>query len=419
MHLSHSRLPRSGLFEQLGVARVGRHRSCPRSQCLPRPIQPLLQRPRLPPPQPTAACPQQVWHSVMEPHTLSDGDSLALLMYYFLTTLDKEVEHYSKRKFTLATLLYISNRYTPLVYSAYTAPWTLFSPGQKRMYLYIPLVIGCVHHFLNLDSCIAEWGIVIGLETLQYFPWAIFSALRTYALLRKIFWAVLVLVLSLTVVVVDLTRYRWAMIYEDPVHGCSLDNPVPMWFQHRCPALARGTAIIADIIVILVTWKTQYKTYGLSKDLPTPMRLCTIMLRDGTIYFVVLTILNIIVIVFEYLQIFTDNVTLDDNTSNLVIFVEPLTAILVSEFLNDLHEAADKTCGSETLSSVSALEFRIIGSISASLPAPTDDETPHEVVENSHEDPDGSEREAGQSREVVTSGAELEIEEAARGEAEA
>ena len=47
------------------------------------------------------------------------------------------------------------------------------------------------------------------------------------------------------------------------------------------PVLARVPVIIADTIVIYVTWKTQYKTYSLRKDLPTPMRLTTVLLRDG------------------------------------------------------------------------------------------------------------------------------------------
>ena len=58
------------------------------------------------------------------------GDSLALLIYYYITTLDEEFKHYSKRKLTLATVLYIINRYIPLVYNVYGSPWILFSPQE-------------------------------------------------------------------------------------------------------------------------------------------------------------------------------------------------------------------------------------------------------------------------------------------------
>ena len=95
-----------------------------------------------------------------------------------------------------------------------------------------------------------------------------------------------------------------------------------------------------------------------------------------------------------------------------------LTTILVSEFLNDLHEAADKISGPESLSSVSDLEFRIVGSINASLPAPSDDGTPDEAEEGGRENSEGPEPEDGQNSEAVSSSAELEIEEVPQGEAE-
>ncbi|KAJ8481547.1 hypothetical protein ONZ51_g5917 [Trametes cubensis] len=205
-----------------------------------------------------------------DPATISDVASVtttyycyasaaALLIYYYLTTLDAEFKHYSKRKFTLATLLYLTNRYIPLVYNVYASP--------------------------------AEAGIEFGLEQLQYFPWAIFSALRTYALQRKLYWAAVVFILSLAPVIAN-GRFVFEFVYECSVVHKSLIAPV----------LARVPVIIADILVISVTWKTQYKTYGLRKDLPTPIRLTTVLLRDGTIYFVVLTILDILLLVFEYLH---------------------------------------------------------------------------------------------------------------------
>ncbi|KAI0653386.1 hypothetical protein C8Q70DRAFT_1059293 [Cubamyces menziesii] len=241
-----------------------------------------------------------------------------LFVYYYLSTLDHEFKHYSERKITLATLLYIANRYVPLVYFIYNAPWIPFSSDHQP---------------------------------------------RTF----------------------------------------------PPFTDH-VPFLARIPVIIADIIVVLITWKTQYSTHRLSKNLPNPKKLATIVLHNGTIYFVVLTALNILLLILEYLQIFTDSPVLENNSSDLSLLIEPLTAILVSEFLNDLHDAAGKTSGPETLSSVSALEFRIVGSIGASLPGPTDDETLDEAENTSHEDSEGSEREVSE---------EFEIDEQARGASEA
>ncbi|KAI0328673.1 hypothetical protein GY45DRAFT_1325962 [Cubamyces sp. BRFM 1775] len=273
---------------------------------------------------------------------------VALLMYYYLTTLNEEVNHYFKRKITLATLLYTTNRYVPLAYAFYNAPLFAYSS--------------------NLKLCAAETGIESGLESLQYIPWAIFSALRTYALQRKLSWAIIVLILSLAPVIVSSVTDHWFVISEAPDDGgCEQSDNLPPWFQHSVshrdmsylvPVLARAPMIIADAIIVIVTWKTQYKTYSLGKKL--------------------------------------------------------LTAILISDFLTHLHEAADKTSNTETLASVGTLEFRIIGSIGASLPGGPDD-----VVEPSESEESGTREDLEWDWDGGVVSSSAEVEEVTTGETEA
>ncbi|KAI0328660.1 hypothetical protein GY45DRAFT_1372140 [Cubamyces sp. BRFM 1775] len=313
----------------------------------------------------------------------------ALLAYYYLTTLDEEFKHYSKRKFTLATLLYISNRYIPLVFAIYESPQSF---SRNRTSAWLSDVSAYLGHF---HSCTAEAGIQIGLEFLQYFPWAIFSALRTYALQRKPSWAVVVLIFSLAPVIVSATL-KWSVFLLNTTLNFSHMSAV-------APILARVPMIIADVIVILITWKTQYRAYSLSKGLPNPMRLTTIVLRDGTIYFVVLTILNTLQLLFEEIQVLTTGGLGQAQSSDLVVFVEPITAILISEFLTHLRDAAS---GPEILSSANTLEFRIIGSIGASLPGPNEDVTLSGAEEGSLSDTENSEDDP--TGEAVGSRAESE-----------
>ncbi|KAI0334620.1 hypothetical protein GY45DRAFT_1318223 [Cubamyces sp. BRFM 1775] len=246
-----------------------------------------------------------------------------------------------------------------------------------------------------------------------------FSALRTYALQRKLGWAFMVLIMSLAPIIVSSVGTHWlSIVYEDPgTNGCTATENPPLWFQRISPALARAPVIIADVIVIIITWKTQYGTYILGRTLPTPARLTTVVLRDGTIYFVLLTAFNTLQLVFENLQvptctayvrqaidqvkIFVEDGAVQVETSNLIIFIEPLTAIIISEFLAHLHEAADETSGANTLTSVGTLQFKIIGSIGASLPGPADVVTPNDTE-------DGSSWEVsteGQNRGTLGSGA--------------
>ncbi|KAJ8462885.1 hypothetical protein ONZ51_g10616 [Trametes cubensis] len=285
-----------------------------------------------------------------------DISVVALLMYYYLTTLNEEFKYYFKRKITLATLLYITNRYVPLAYAFYNAPLFAYSS--------------------NLKKCEAEAGLEAGLECLQYFPWAIFSALRTYALQRKLPWAIIIFLLSLAPIIVSSVSYPVVFVDRN------------MLTDYSVPALARAPMIIGDVIVIIVTWQTQYKTYNLGKKLSTPSILTMVLLRDGTVYFMVLTALNILQLVFEYLQVVLAVSGSQTESSNLVVFIEPLSAILISEFLTHLHDAANNAPATE-ISSTGTLEFRVIGSIGATLPSLTEAITQDEAGgDGSEEHPD-------------------------------
>ncbi|KAH9888835.1 hypothetical protein C8Q73DRAFT_708386 [Cubamyces lactineus] len=57
----------------------------------------------------------------------------ALFIYYYITTLDEGFRQYAKRKVTLATLLYIANRYIPLAYTFYNAPLFAASSNEARL----------------------------------------------------------------------------------------------------------------------------------------------------------------------------------------------------------------------------------------------------------------------------------------------
>ncbi|RPD73023.1 hypothetical protein L226DRAFT_143532 [Lentinus tigrinus ALCF2SS1-7] len=100
------------------------------------------------------------------------------------------------------------------------------------------------------------------------------------------------------------------------------------------------------------------------------------LLRDGTLYFLVLAILNSLHLVFSMLSI---AVIALQPTSYITAFTDPITSILVSRFLIDLQEI-QKYKADPQLSSLSvgwqgsafqlATLSRIIGSLGESLPAP-------------------------------------------------
>ncbi|KAJ8495525.1 hypothetical protein ONZ51_g1642 [Trametes cubensis] len=122
-----------------------------------------------------------------------------------------------------------------------------------------------------------------------------------------------------------------------------------------------------------------------------------------------LTILNIVSLITELLNTFHE--ALYGNGSYIINFNEPITAILVSTFLIELRKAADSEAYQTSISSMSSLEFRVVGSIGASLsnpePLPEGAAEEMEMVEVGH---------AEEGAQQLASSDGMEIEEVARSE---
>ncbi|TFK84742.1 hypothetical protein K466DRAFT_601756 [Polyporus arcularius HHB13444] len=99
--------------------------------------------------------------------------------------------------------------------------------------------------------------------------------------------------------------------------------------------ISRVPLIVADVLLIYVTW-TKLSSRGAMTTIRQSKRLSLsdILLRDGTIYFVVLFMLNLLHLVFSVTAVIADS-----GGSYLSVFTSPVTAILISRFLLELQEA--------------------------------------------------------------------------------
>ncbi|KAI0657929.1 hypothetical protein C8Q70DRAFT_1055308 [Cubamyces menziesii] len=272
----------------------------------------------------------------------SGFSAVALLLFHNLVTLEEVVYHLRKPKLTGSTVLFLANQYLPLAVALYFA-W-------------------------GWSSDATMWILGTVLEALQYIPWAAFSALRLYALQRNVYWASIVFLFSLSPLIFNFAN-RDAVVGH--LHGSHLWLLSAIYCSRSLAILLcvvviliRLPTILADIIVIIATWTTQYSSHRLAQTVRTQPALSTVALRDGVIYFIM---------VFDTLQLYT----IDDGDCGSILaqYVEPLTAVLVSYFLINLRQAADATRVLEetTIAEEGTLEFRIIGSMGASLPGPGED----------------------------------------------
>ncbi|KAI0628205.1 hypothetical protein C8Q77DRAFT_1068559 [Trametes polyzona] len=292
---------------------------------------------------------------------------LTWLSYECLITLDREVSLVWQRKFTGASILFLTNRYIPILVNI------LNLTSDARM----------SDAYTGVSSCDAYIKAVQAIQLLQYFPWATFSALRTFALSERN-WIIsgIVLLLSMVPIGINFAQYRWLEVVNDPLIGCSKSSSVTLDEAKRCVAVtiaSRTCLMAADMVVILVTWRSTLGTIRLSgaalKNRPTFARM---LIRDGTIYFGTLLILNTLHLAFTLFSITNDPLS---PVSYFTTFTEPITAVLVSRFLLDLqrvHQYNEKSLPSVLTQGVT-LEFgRVIGSLGSSVD-PTADYADSEI----------------------------------------
>ncbi|OSD04337.1 hypothetical protein PYCCODRAFT_1466298 [Trametes coccinea BRFM310] len=238
------------------------------------------------------------WQTVVEEHC--DIAAFALIFYEYIITINREVAFIWNRKLTGATILFVLNRYLAL--------------------LKYPIYIVGLH-------CKAINILAMLLELLPYFVWFSFSTLRVYAISRQNWrMALLVAVPGCMPLASNVYLYTQSSTANYPLPiGCIWLNSIPVNIDK--------SAIVTDVVVLIVTWWQTYSLRRLAAQTSMQVSLATLLVRDGTIYFLVLLVMNTCHIAFSLTGRFTYTIT----------FEEPLTTILISRFLLNLREASTST----------------------------------------------------------------------------
>ncbi|KAI9059899.1 hypothetical protein FKP32DRAFT_1579041 [Trametes sanguinea] len=243
--------------------------------------------------------------------------SSALLWFDFALTFTDEYRRIWKRKWTGATLVYLLTRYVAVIERIFFVLEVLVwnSSDQVRP----SLSCGGITHTDDV------------LLFLNYLAFSVFTCLRIYGVWGRD-WKPLLLVLPLTLVkpiagIIEVAHYT--PVQAGPPYGCVYIYHVShTHLSHPVSITSKATTIAADAILIGLTW---IKTFGIKRDaLHTGMRtpLATLLLRDGTAYFLVLLLIQVITII--------------SNRKLTIWLVWPyfdqvLTVIFLSRFMLDLR----------------------------------------------------------------------------------
>ncbi|OJT01621.1 hypothetical protein TRAPUB_7925 [Trametes pubescens] len=106
--------------------------------------------------------------------------------------------------------------------------------------------------------------------------------------------------------------------------------------------MSRASLIVADLIIMGVTWSVthaHHRQCGVLRVYGAKKTITSVMYKNGGIYFILLTSLNSLHLLFSMRSMALANVA-TDRASFIVRFIEPLTVILITHFLIELQEAS-------------------------------------------------------------------------------
>ncbi|EPT03360.1 hypothetical protein FOMPIDRAFT_1158818, partial [Fomitopsis schrenkii] len=160
---------------------------------------------------------------------------------------------------------------------------------------------------------------------------AIIAAVRIHAINQRD-WrpAIVVMVLYLVPVLATIFTYsllRWEVMDDQ----CYIFNIASDSELYGFELATRVSIIVADTLVLAVTWRVTYgfkKLNDMTEQLKLP--LTSLLLRDGTAYFSILLVINVINIVMWTTNIY----------QNITEFPTTLTTVLLSRFFLNLRRRA-------------------------------------------------------------------------------
>ncbi|EMD37433.1 hypothetical protein CERSUDRAFT_65109 [Gelatoporia subvermispora B] len=172
-----------------------------------------------------------------------------LVFYDHIMTLPREIDLIWGRKWSSVTILFHFNRWAIFVWAVQQLPFTV-----------LPL--------LEAQSCVGFYIFNFAFTLLLFAIWAAFSSFRTFGISGRNWW------LATAV--------------------CAL-NMVPVGTNGLC---TRISVAVADLLVLLITWRKTYGLYRISKRNNVPAPILGLLLKDGKGYFVsILLALNILNVV--------------------------------------------------------------------------------------------------------------------------
>ncbi|KAJ3476404.1 hypothetical protein NLI96_g11181 [Meripilus lineatus] len=284
--------------------------------------------------------------------------------------MEDEIEVIWKRKFSGPSFLYLAMRIctlgyillgTSLTFAPTTVSVSTVSPQILRLLVF--LRVECIFQGCKRELIVRN----IFLET-ALFAYAAFNTLRVWAIWGR-HWFPVVVVFPLSLIPLCINAHLASRTFIVGVEP----NPIPVGIclggirETQAFFSLRGSILVTDALILALTWARSYRIRKAATEAGVQANLATLIIRDGTLYFGVHFLVNMITIITNY--------TLTLNPSPASSFSNPLTSILFCRFILNLRTYDSDKGGTHADESQNYSTINFAASISGNIGAPLDHST--------------------------------------------
>lgn len=179
----------------------------------------------------------------------------------------------------------------------------------------------------------------------SYAQIALFSSLRVYALFHDSRYRYLlsITVLILSCVPIATNSFGWSRRQDTyvgpPLDTCIIETVVPDKLNDIMLYFTRCSALSADLLVVVLTWIRTFAHWRQLRRLRTTPSISTLLLRDGTIYFLFLLAVDVA-------QVMTYQAVNINGVANVALdILQSLPTVLTQRFMLNLRQFDQATAG--------------------------------------------------------------------------
>ncbi|RPD54965.1 hypothetical protein L226DRAFT_464333 [Lentinus tigrinus ALCF2SS1-7] len=285
----------------------------------------------------------------------------ALVLYEHVITFGTEVQQVWKRNISGATILFILTRYMTLL---------------NRIFVTIGL-----YSIDSKETASASILIVV---------MSAIAAVRVYALWnRDIRLFIVVMVAGMFPALTNLFFRSASSVYILPTNLYSCQVAPTAMAKSAYIALSIATRVVSicsDGLVVALTWVKTYRVFVLTRKISFRTNYSALILRDGTLYFLAVCVLNLVAIVY----------LMNVGTNLLNDMIVTLSSLLMARFLLNLRDHRSRSedisyvisdpAGTMSARSVSTIHFQtdLLDSMAGSVGALDEDDEDDDMTACEH-----------------------------------